>query len=152
LSPLLHQEDRGEAVQGEPRAVIERPTAHPRYAVRTLEVALLADGLPQRGGQVGRVDDRRVGPGRNLRPIRVERPRSVAALATDGVAFEDRCLVAVQCPGYGAEPVGVAGQALRVDRALEVRLRGEFAIAGRDIPTALLGEPGDGRLEEEAVA
>ena len=46
----------------------------------------------------------------------------------------------------------MAEQAVGIDRALEVRLLGVLPVAGRDSPTALLREPGDGRHEEVPVS
>ena len=103
------------------RAEVERLAARPGEAERALEMALLTDRIPQRGGQIGRVDDGQVGLGRQPTPVHVQLAWAVAALAPDGVALEDRRLVAVQRPGHRAELVGVAEQAVGLDRALEVR-------------------------------
>ncbi len=82
----------------------------------------------------------------------MQRARAVAALTPDGVALENRRLVAVQRPGHGAQLVGVAEQALGLDDALEVRVRVELPVAGGDVPATLLGEPRDRRLEQETIA
>ena len=101
---------------------------------------------------MSRIDDGQVGLGRQPTPLHVQLAGAVAALTPDGVALEDWRLVAVQRPGYRVELVGVAEQAVGLDRALEVRACGELAVAGGDIPAPLLCEPSDRRLEEEAIA
>ena len=53
-------EDRDELVEREPRAEVPLLVAGPEEAVGPLEVALLADRLAGRRGQVAGVDDRRV--------------------------------------------------------------------------------------------
>ena len=75
----------------------------------------------------------------------------VAALAADGVALsKHRCLVTIvgACDPLG--PVGVAEETLREYGPIEARHSRE--IARRQAPPALVGIPGDGRLEQEAVA
>src|SRR5262245_62900281 len=49
--------NRPEILQRKTRTVIEEPTSAARNAGLALKVALLADGLPQRGFEVVRVDD-----------------------------------------------------------------------------------------------
>ena len=47
---LLHEEDRPEPVDRQARAEVERLAARPGEAERALEMALLTDRIPQRGG------------------------------------------------------------------------------------------------------
>src|SRR5262249_28490497 len=71
-------------------------------AIRTLEVALFADGLAQRGGlQRGRVDDAQVSPVDPLRPPDVERARPVTALTADRESLEPRTLPLHQLDAIG---------------------------------------------------
>ena len=53
-------EDRDELVEREPRAEVSLLVAGPEEAVGPLEVALLADRIPECGGQVAGIHDRRV--------------------------------------------------------------------------------------------
>ena len=89
---------------------------------------------------MSRVDDGQVRLGRQPSTLHVQLAWAVAALTPDGVALEDWRLVAVQRPGHCAELVGVAEQAVGLDRALEVWACAELAVAGRDIPAPLAGQ------------
>ena len=149
---VLPEEDRQEPVQRQARAEVEKLTARPGEAERALEMALLTDRFPQCGGQIGRVDDRQVGLGRRPTPLHVQLAGAVAALAADGVALEDRRLVAVQRPGHGANwLVWQNRQSGWIGRS-KFGLRAGLPVAGGDVPAPLLGEPRDRRLEEETIA
>ena len=86
-----------------------------------------------------RIDDRHVLPVDDLLPTRVQLTRAMTALATDGMPPEDRLLVPVDRQVDRLHAVGVAEQALGLDRALEVFIA--VLVPGGEVPLLLLAVP-----------
>ena len=104
-------EDRDELVEREPRAEVPLLVAGPEEAVGPLEVALLADRLAGRRGQVAGIDDRRVeASGAYARPADVQGAGAVAPLAADRPEVQRGRIAVEGAPGR-RRAVDVAGQA-----------------------------------------
>ena len=144
--------DRHKQVQRQARTVVEHIPAPPSHPGDSLKVTLFANRVAQGGIEPAGVHNRRpVGvvliaglPGPH-----VQIAGTVAALAADGHALEDRRAVAINCVRDRLDRVGVAKQARRLGRPLE---QPEVAaVSRRQVPALLLGVPGDRRLEQAAV-
>lgn len=106
------------------------------------QVALLADGIPERRVQIGGVDDGRAGANPLGGVIHVKFARPVAALTTDCVTVEDWLAILVNRRRHGMSSVRVTVKASGPDRPIKVVIR-DFK-TGREIPPAFLGIPVDG--------
>jgi hypothetical protein len=142
-------EYRPDLMEWQPWPIVLIPTVDPQDASLTVEVALLTDRVPERGLQVRGIDDGHVPAAGRRGKRHVQLARPVAPLAADGMALEDRRPIAVDRARDRIDPVRVAVQASRHDRAVEVEVR--LFIAGREVPPSLLGIPGDRGLEEKAI-
>jgi hypothetical protein len=112
-------EDGQKLGQREPRPIIEQIVVGRRNAFLADQVALLADVLAQRGLKFARIDYRRLRLTVRDRLQNVAFTRSMAPLATDGMAPKHGWTVAVFGSGHVFHLVGMAEQALAIDRALE---------------------------------
>ncbi len=149
---FFHQENSQETMNRQAWAVVQRLSPRTSEADRSLKMTLFTDRIPQRRGQSGRVDDGQVEFARLDGTLQMKLTRTVATLTADGVSLENWRLVTIQRSGYRMELVGMAIQAVGLDRPLEVRLRGKLCVAGGDTPVLLLCVPRDRRLEQKTIA
>ncbi len=115
-------------------------------------MALLANSLALGVVQLARVHDGEVDMGLRVElawVLDVFLPRPMAALATNGMADEDRLLVAIDGPFPGRHLVGMAIQTTCMYGAAAKHLTREI---WRQVPFVLLRIPADGRLKEVTVA
>src|SRR5262245_24796247 len=108
-------------------------------------MALLADGVAQRRLQPGGIHDAELGLSL---AGHVQFAWAVAALAANRVFPRQRLVIVVYRVRHGAGVVGMAIQALHLNRAIEEHVRG---VARRNVPSFLLRVPTDRRLVEVAV-
>src|SRR5258708_21878799 len=112
------------------------------------QMALFADGRSKRMLQVAGIDDggigRRGGRVALLPAGDMQLPRTVAALAADGVTIKHRFPVAVHRAFHIVDAVGMAVKALRQHRPSRHAVLHE---ARGQVPFLFLGKPADGRLE-----
>src|SRR5262249_29585440 len=114
-----------------------------------LQMALFAHRLAQRGSEELRIDDGVVDAlGIPAGVFLVQISGAVAALAADGVAAEDRLLVAIDGALHRLGLVAVTEQARRLYPAIEVLRRRE---ARRQVTALALREPAHRRLKQIAV-
>ena len=133
LAPLVRAtEDREEVGRGQTGAIVERLPTRSVNAMVAQEVALLADGLAEAGLQVPRVDDRRVPLIDQLLAAHMQLARAVAAFAADRVAPEEGLLVSIDGLRHRLDMVGMAEQAGRLDRPIEVEV--VPLVAGGEVP------------------
>src|SRR5439155_21504580 len=85
--PLEH---RPEPMERQPGSKILSPTVQPHDAPLADQVALLADGISERGLQRGGIDDREIPAADDRGTSHVELTGPVAPLAADRLAPEDR--------------------------------------------------------------
>jgi hypothetical protein len=90
-------------------------------------MALLANGIPQRRIQNGRVDNGQILPVDSLRISYVKFAWSMASLTTNRVTAEDRRLILVKCSGDRLNMVRVAKEAGNLNRSVKVVI--QFLVA-----------------------
>ena len=138
-----------EGMKRQPGPIVLISAARPQNPVHARQVALRADVIPQRGHQVGGIDDRHVLAVDELGTCDVQFTGSVTTFTADGVTLEDRRSILVHLACQGLDPVRVAVQATGLDRPVEViidrlKTRGE-------IPPLFPGIPRQRRFEQEAI-
>ncbi len=97
-----------ELMERQPRPKVLIPAIQSLDPLETAQVTLLADRITQRGLEGSRVDDRDVAAVDHRGPPDVKLARTVAPLAADRMAPEDRWLIAIDCTGHVLDTICVA--------------------------------------------
>ena len=139
-----------EAMEWQTRPKVLIPAAGPQDTPLAVQVALLADGVPERGLQRGGIHDRQVPAVDRLGTQDVELARPVTPLAADGVALEDRRLITVGRASDGS--VRLAWQNRQADMIGRSKWCVYLLIAGRQIPPSPRAYQAIGDWEQEAVS
>jgi len=111
-----------ELMEWQARSKVLIPAIQSLDPLETAQVTLLAYGITQRGLEGARVDDRDVAAVDHRGPLDVKLAWTVAPLAADRIAPEDRRLIPIDRTGHVLDSITVAEQATRNDRPFEVEV------------------------------
>ncbi len=95
-------------LERQPRPKVLIPSIQSLDPPKTAQVTLLADRVTQRGLEGAGVDNRDVAAIDHRGPLDVKFPRTVAPLAADRIAPEDRLLIPIDCTSHVLDTITVA--------------------------------------------
>ena len=150
FGPVRRLHEHGpEAMKRQPGPIVLISPTDPHNPGIAGQVALRTDVIPERGRQIGRIDDRHVLAVDHRGTCDVKFAGPVTAFTADCVTLEDRRSILVDRACHRLDPVRVAEQAIGLDRPVEVIVE-RFKTRGQ-IPSLLSGIPGKRGLEKEAI-
>ncbi|HEX3448986.1 MAG TPA: hypothetical protein VHS97_12070 [Isosphaeraceae bacterium] len=142
-------EHRPEAKKRQPGSIVFISPTNAHNPRITGQVALRTDVIPERGLQIGRIDDRHVLAVDHRGTGDVQFAWPMTALTADGVTLEDWQSILVSWACHRLDPVRMAEQAIGLDRPVEVIVDG-FKTR-RQTPLLLPRIPGKRGLEQKAI-